>query len=473
MKQLTLSKKILIVLFASLAFTILFSFFFIHFLYSKLYLSSIEDSIIYQGKRTASHYHYGELSDEIIEKIQWYNVVSEYEVIVVDHLEDLSAYFPYKINYETLVDSADRESLNRGAYIMKKGYVEELDREILGAIFPIKGEMGLIGFIYIYVPLAAIQDVFRESIPILISVGSVFFFVLFLVLNRAWQSLFRPLKELQSLSSEVSKGNYGSRIETNREDEIGQLAKAFNSMSLSLEEQEKRKKEFTSNLVHELRTPLTYIGGYTHVLKDKIYSSPEEAESYLTTIEKETIRLNKLINDLIELNHLQEDLYTLEEEPIVLAQIILDTLDLFNILINEKGLELRLDIEEDFILPGDPKRIQQVFYNLIDNAVKYSFDAGVLDIQLKSVGDIVEFTVMNEGIAIPDEDIARIGERFFRTDKARNRTTGGSGLGLSIVKEIVRLHGGTFSIVSDAAEGTTVTIRFGNKRKDGMNDETN
>ena len=336
MKQLTLSKKILIVLFASLAFTILFSFFFIHFLYSKLYLSSIEDSIVYQGKRTASHYHYGELSDEIIEKIQWYNIVSEYEVIVVDHLDDLSAYFPYKINYETLVDSADRESLNRGAYIMKKGYVEELDREILGAIFPIKGEMGLIGFIYIYVPLAAIQDVFRESIPILISVGSVFFFVLFLGLNRAWHSLFRPLKELQSLSSEVSKGNYGSRIETNREDEIGQLAKAFNSMSLSLEEQEKRKKEFTSNLVHELRTPLTYIGGYTHVLKDKIYSSPEEAESYLTTIEKETIRLNKLINDLIELNHLQEDLYTLEEEPIVLAQIILDTLDLFNILSMKK-----------------------------------------------------------------------------------------------------------------------------------------
>jgi hypothetical protein len=185
MKQLTLSKKILIVLFASLAFTILFSFFFIHFLYSKLYLSSIEDSIVYQGKRTASHYHYGELSDEIIDKIQWYNIVSEYEVIVVDHLDDLSAYFPYKINYETLVDSADRESLNRGAYIMKKGYVEELDREILGAIFPIKGETGLIGFIYIYVPLAAIQDVFRESIPILISVGSVFFFVLFLGLNRA------------------------------------------------------------------------------------------------------------------------------------------------------------------------------------------------------------------------------------------------------------------------------------------------
>lgn len=467
MKKLTLSKKILIVLLSSLAFTILFSFFFIHFLYSKLYLSSIEESIIYQGKRTASHYHYGELSDEIIEKIQWYNIVSEYEIIVVDQLEDLTSYFPYKLNYENLVSNADRENLNKGAYIMKKGYVEELDREILGAIFPIKGETGLLGFIYIYVPLAALQDVFRESIPILIAVGTLFFFILFLVLNRTWQSLFRPLKELQRLSAEVSKGNYSSRIETDREDEIGQLANAFNMMSLSLEDQEKRKKEFTSNLVHELRTPLTYIGGYTHVLKGKIYSSPEEAESYLTTIEKETVRLNKLINDLIELNHLQEDLYVLVEEPIVIAQIILDTLDLFNILISEKGLELQLDIEEDLILSGDPKRIQQVFYNIIDNAVKYSVDDGRLSILLKSDGKTVEFKVTNEGIVIPEEDIGRIGERFFRTDKARNRTTGGSGLGLSIVKEIIRLHGGTFSIDSDAVMGTTVTVCFVNKMNGG------
>lgn len=467
MKKLTLSKKILVILLSSLAFTILFSFFFIHFLYSKLYISSIEESIVYQGKRTASHYHYGELSEEIIEKIQWYNIVSEYEVIVVDQLEDLTSYFPYKVNYKNLVSNADRESLNKGAYIMKKGYVEELDREILGAIFPIKGETGLIGFIYIYVPLAAIQDVFRESLPLLATVGTLFFFILFLILNRVWQSLFRPLQDLQRLSAEVSKGNYSSRIEIDREDEIGQLALAFNSMSLSLEEQEKRKKEFTSNLVHELRTPLTYIGGYTHVLKDKIYSSPEEAKSYLTTIEKETVRLNKLINDLIELNHLQEDLYVLVEEPIVIAQIILDTLDLFNILISEKGLEVRLDIEEDLIFSGDPKRIQQVFYNIIDNAVKYSFDDGIVSIQLKSVGKFIDFTVTNDGIVIPDEDISRIGERFFRTDKARNRKTGGSGLGLSIVKEIIRLHGGTFSIESDPSAGTIVTVRFVNKMKDG------
>lgn len=460
MEKLTLSKKILTILSASIGFTVLFSFFFIHYLYSELYLKSIEESIVYQGKQTASHYHYGELSDEIIDKIQWYNIVSEYEIIVVNNLEDLSSHFPYQINYETLVDATDQVVLENGSYVIKEGFVRELDREVLGAIFPIKNENGLIGFIYIYVPLAAIQDVFRGSIPLLVIVGTSFFFILFLVINRSWRSLFKPLQDLQQLSYEVSKGNYSNRIETDVNDEIGQLTKAFNTMSLSLEQQEVRKKEFTSNIVHELRTPLTYIGGYTHVLKEKIYSSPEEAESYLATIEKETERLSKLINDLIDLNHLQEDLYTIDKQPIAIAQLLFDTLALFNIHIKTKELVFKSDIQEDLIISGDPKRIQQIFYNTIDNAIKYSVESGDLSISLKKEESYVQFQVTNVGLPIDKQDLERIGERFFRTDKARNRTTGGTGLGLSIVKEIVRLHNGTFTMTSDTQNGTTVTIQL-------------
>ncbi len=460
MKKLTLSRKILLILGTSIGFTVLFSFFFIHYLYSELYIKSIEESIVYQGKRTTAHYHYGELNDEIIEKIQWYNIISEYEIIVVNNLDDLSSYFPYKVNYETLIDANDRAALENGAYIFKEGFVKELDREILGAIFPIKGENELLGFIYIYVPLAAVQDVFRGSIPLLVAVGTTFFFLLFLVINQSWRSLFKPLQDLQQLSYEVSKGNYSTRIETDRDDEIGQLTKAFNTMSRSLEQQEIRKKEFTSSIVHELRTPLTYIGGYTHVLKEKIYSSPEEAENYLSTIEKETERLSKLINDLIQLNHLQEDLYIIDRQPIAIAQLVHDTLALFTIHIQEKELKIETAIQEDLIISGDPQRVQQIFYNTIDNAVKYSAAKGVLLISLKEEGDFVQFQVTNEGLPIDKEDLERIGERFFRTDKARNRTTGGTGLGLSIVKELIRLHNGQFMIASDAQTGTTVTIQL-------------
>lgn len=460
MKKLNLSQKILLMFVVSVAFTILFSFFFIHFLYSELYLKSIEESLVYQGQRTASHYHYGDLSDDIIEKIQWFNVISEYEVIAVDDLEQLSTYFPYQINYENLIDDEDREQLEKGTYVVKNGYVEELDREILGAIFPIKMEEGLVGFIYMYIPLATIQVVFQQSIPLLAFVGTLFFLLLFLIVNRVWVSMFEPLRQLQVLSKEVSKGNYSSRLQLDREDEVGQLANAFNAMSLSLEEQEKRKKEFTSNIVHEVRTPLTYISGYAHALESNIYESPEEAKQYLVTIQKETERLNKLMTDLVELNHLQEDMYTLEKQPIALAQLLLDTLDLFSIHIAQKGLTLQTNIDEDIIMSGDAQRLQQVFYNTLDNAIKYSAEDGVLKVSLQEDEHHVTYRVTNGGVTISQEDIHRIGERFFRTDKARTRTTGGTGLGLSIVKEIVRLHNGTFEITSSPKVGTTVTIEF-------------
>lgn len=460
MKRLTLNKRILFVLFSSIGFTIVFAFFFIHYLYSELYLSSIEESIVYQGKRTASHYHYGELSDEIIQKIQWYNIVSENEIIVVDQLEELTTYFPYQINFENLVDEADQAILEQGDYIIKEGYVAELEREILGAIFPIKGESGLIGFIYIYVPLSNIQDVFKDSIPILVIGGTLFFIILYIVVNRIWKSLFKPLKNLQQFAMEVSKGDYSNQLYIERDDEIGQLTRAFNDMTQSLAEQETRKKEFTSNVVHELRTPLTYISGYTAALQQKIYTSPSEAEDYLQTIAKETERLNKLINDLIELDYLEEGLYTIEKEPIVLAQLLFETIELFDIHIKEKGITVELDINEDVIILGDMQRIQQVFYNTIDNAIKYADEDGRLEIKLQKDEAFVQYIVINDGDIIDATDIDHIGERFYRSDKARNRTTGGTGLGLSIVKQIVQLHDGTFSIMSYPEKGTVVTIQF-------------
>ncbi|RFU62607.1 HAMP domain-containing protein [Peribacillus saganii] len=458
--KLNLSQKVLLLILVTIGFTILFSFFFLHFLYKDLYLSSIRESVIYQGERTASHYHYGSLSDEIIEKIHWYNVVSEYEIIVVDKLKDLYSYFPYEINDDALVNIDDRKQLIDGNYILKEGYVKEFDRTVVGAIFPIKNDTALIGYIYIYVPLAAIQEVFQGSIPILILTGTAYFLVLFLVVNRIRRSLFQPLTDIRNFSKEVSTGNYSNRLYPQNTDEVGELAEAFNSMSRSLEQQEERKKEFISNVVHELRTPLTYIGGYTQALKQQIFTSPEEAEKYLITIEKETDRLTKLIHDLVDLNHLQENLYILEKEPIAIAQLLFDTLDLFQIHVTDKNLNIKLSVQDDLIIFGDPKRIQQVLYNVVDNAIKYSTKNTEIQIKLNEVYETMLFEVTNKGIIIQEEDINRIGERFFRTDKARGRSTGGSGLGLSIVKEIVQLHSGHFSITSHSIQGTTVTIKL-------------
>ncbi|MGG3926730.1 HAMP domain-containing sensor histidine kinase [Metabacillus fastidiosus] len=457
-KDITLSQKVLLLIVISIVFTIIFSFFFLHFLYKELYFNSIKESIIYQGEQTASHYHYGSLSEEIIKKIHWYNVVSEYEIIVVDKLDELSTYFPYKIDYEALVNDNDRKQLEEGYYVMKDGYVKEFKRKIIGAIFPIKSETGLIGFIYIFVPLAAIQEVFQGSLPILTLVGTLYFIILFLVVNQIRRSMFKPLKDIQQFSKDVSQGNYSNRLDIQNKDEVGELAQAFNLMSESLQKQEIRKSEFLSNVVHELRTPLTYISGYTAALQQELYTSPEEAKNYLMTIEKETERLKKLIHDLIELNHLEENMYSLQMEPIAIAQLLFDTLDLFKIHLAEKNLTTDLMIQEDLIIYGDAQRIQQVLYNIIDNAIKYSLECSTVHIHLTEEKTNAIVRVTNKGFGIAKEDIGQIGERFFRTDKARSRTTGGTGLGLSIVKEIIRLHEGKFSISSSPHKRTTTVV---------------
>src|SRR5690606_25670900 len=181
------------------------------------------------------------------------------------------------------------------------------------------------------------QAVFIDSIPILLIVGIIFFLLLFLIVKQIWKSIYRPLNNLEQLANDISKGHY-KQLNIERQDEIGNLTRAFNEMSESLAEQEERKKEFIANVVHELRTPLTYVRGYVEALRDKYFTSREDANHYLNTIEKETERISKLINDLEDLMHLQENLFSVDLQPIVISQILYDTLDLFRIHRSEKNL---------------------------------------------------------------------------------------------------------------------------------------
>lgn len=450
--KLNFGEKNVLLLLGSVALSLVFAFGFLHFLYKDLYLNTIRESVENQGQRTASHYHYGELTDDIIEKIQWYNVVSDYEVIVVNDMEELNTSFPYEIGREPLLAEGDREVLMNGQRIMKEGYVENLQREVIGAIYPITDGTRPIGFIFIYVPLAGLSQVFGSSIPVLFIGGLLFFVGLAYLINRVRKSLFQPLQSLQAMSKEVSKGNYTNRLTVTQMDEIGQMSVAFNEMSEALQHQEEQKREFLSNVVHELRTPLTYIMGYAEMVKNGLYSSPEEEQKYLETIELEVQRLKKLLSDLVELNSLQDEFYRFQYEPIAVGQLLYDTADLLSHLAAEKGIGYNFDVDEELIISNDAKRIQQVFYNLIDNAIKYAYHDSVIDLSLMESSGSLVFEIINNGPTLSDEEIQQMGERFYRTDKARNRHTGGTGLGLSIVKEIVRLQQGSLAISNSGEE---------------------
>ncbi|KIL51321.1 histidine kinase [Jeotgalibacillus alimentarius] len=437
----TFSRKILLLLVGSIGVTLLAAFIFLHFTYRDLYLTTVRESVESQGQRTAAHYHSGELTEEIIEKIHWYNVVSEYEVLVADDIDELNRLFPYEIDGEMLVEESDRAGLLEGRSILKEGFVDHYGREVIGGVYPITDGTSTAGYVYIFVPLEGLAQVFGSSIPLLIGAGMLFFIVLSLFVSRIRESLFRPLASIESFSKKVSAGDYQNRLEVKQMDEIGQVSAALNRMSEALQHQEERQQEFLADIMHEVRTPLTYIQGYTERLK----KSDQDKELILSVIESEVQRMNTLLSDLTELNRLQEGYAEFNREPIAAADLLYETVQTFSLSIKEKSLVFKLDADEELIIVQDAKRLQQIFYNLIENAVKYAPSASAVTIHLKEDQHMMKLTMVNDS-ELTATDKHRLGERFYRADRDRNRQSGGTGLGLAIVKEIVRLMDGTFRI---------------------------
>jgi signal transduction histidine kinase len=458
--KLTLNKKVSLLLLISLFLTIVFSFLFIHFLYKDLYIGTVKESLLYQGERTAAHYHYGDVSGNIKDKILWYNVISPYEVSVVEDLDDLRKSFPFQIDGRPLISTSDRSELAKGNHLMKEGYVDEFNRNVIGAIFPLMNKDKLKGYLFIYIPLAEMTEVFSKGIPILILTGVMFYFVLFIIIQSSLGSLFKPVREMQSFSNKVANGDFSDRLNVTTNDEMAELALTFNSMVDSLQHQEDRKRQFLSNVAHELRTPLTYIGGYAKALTDRVQTNPDEIEESLHLIQKESKRMQKLITELLDLNKLEDASFSLDVEPMVLSQFIMDSLMLIQPNAETKEIDIKHTLNEDSIINGDPDRVMQVFFNILDNALKYSPQKSQIFIHSYEEEGMAVVKIQDKGIGIPEESLSQIGERFFRSDLSRTRDTGGYGLGLSIAKEIMHKHKGSLIVESKEGCGTTVLLSF-------------
>jgi two-component system phosphate regulon sensor histidine kinase PhoR len=211
----------------------------------------------------------------------------------------------------------------------------------------------------------------------------------------------------------------------------------------------KMKKDFVLNVSHELRTPLTAIRGYAETLEEV---ADEQTRNYLQTIMRHTDRLIMIVEDLITLATLEEKAVAHEVEKVDLKQVAENVVRIFEPKANEKNLALRLAADPGLpIIDGDPFRLEQMLVNLVDNAVKYT-EKGKVDVVLRRENGHVAVEVVDTGIGIPEEDQARIFERFYVVDKSRSRKAGGTGLGLSIVKHIVSLHGG--EVLCESRPGT-------------------
>lgn len=214
------------------------------------------------------------------------------------------------------------------------------------------------------------------------------------------------------------------------------------------------RSDFVANVSHELKTPLTSIKGFVETLLEGALDDQENKRNFLKIIQAHSIRLDNLVNDLLSLSHLESKEIKLKKTKINLRDLVAEVISGFRSQLKRKGIEIKNEFPEAILVTADKDRLEQVVTNLIDNAIKFNKEKGYIRIYSDGVADEIKLSIEDSGIGIPEKDIPRIFERFYRVDKARSRELGGTGLGLSIVKHIIELHGGLVGVESTEGLGS-------------------
>jgi heavy metal sensor kinase len=267
-----------------------------------------------------------------------------------------------------------------------------------------------------------------------------------------------PVDQLHRLTEEITADRLDRRLTvTNAEDELGRLAQTINAMIGRLERSFVEIRRFTADASHELRTPVTVIRTETEVaLKDALGTAGYQ--QLLGSILEECDRLTRLTDQLLTLSREDAGKARRVREPLDVAPLVESVVETMRPLAQAKGIPVQTAGGGPLPIRGDEVRLRQVFFNLLDNAIKYTPEGGKIEVQLARRDNGAVVTFRDTGIGIPREHLPHVFDRFYRVDKARTRAEGGTGLGLSIAQSIVQAHGGRIEMVSTPGQGTTCTV---------------
>ena len=327
------------------------------------------------------------------------------------------------------------------------------------ATSPVLYQNQIIGSVYAYeydTEQAALISGLQDNLLRLSAVIAVVVLALSLILSRA---LTIKISELLTAIRKVREGAYSHRAEIHGRDEIAQIGEEFNSLTDRLQVTENARRRFVSDASHELKTPLAAIRLLTDSIlqTDNIY--PETTREFVMDIGQEAERLSRITEDLLRLTRLDSGVL---EPPVVVdvLPVLEQVMRMMSLIAQEKGVDLTYDAAEGCTVLATKDEIHQVIYNLTDNAVKYSSAGGFVQVSLGAEGSQVVLTVADNGAGIPEADLPRIFERFYRVDKARSRAAGGTGLGLSIVSDTVKKRGGTVTAANRPEGGAVFTVHW-------------
>jgi len=301
-----------------------------------------------------------------------------------------------------------------------------------------------------------LEKIFLSSVNRSITVAAVLSILAAVILTAIYsRRTLKPIQELTSAAEKISRGELDQEVRVKSRDEVGKLASAFNSMAEDLKEQERLRKNMVSDVAHELRSPLTKTHGYLEAIKEgRMEAKPRVIDS----LYKNSELLKKLVDDLHDLARAEAGKLDLEEQPILLRDIVKRAIESVRVKLEEKGIDLKVDSGEDALLDVDPDRVHQVLQNLIDNAVIHVEEGGHIRINTDLEDGYVRVSVSDDGEGIPEKDLPHIFNRFYRVDSSRSRSSGGTGLGLTIAKELVEAHGGEIEVSSERGQGATFSF---------------
>lgn len=271
-------------------------------------------------------------------------------------------------------------------------------------------------------------------------------------------NITKPLRQLSSAAEKIRQGDLKQVVPVETQDEVGQLATVFNQMSAELAATESNRQELLANIAHELKTPLAILQGHLESMLDGV-ETPEPDK--LFSMQEEVMRLTRLVGDLRDLSLAQVHKLELHLQSLDVTEKTRRAADMLEPMLEEKHLQFKRELAEGLPeLPLDPDRLNQILYNLITNAIRYTTPGTTITLQTEKTDKGVRLVVADEGPGIAPEDLPHVFEQFYRGDKSRNRASGGSGIGLSLAKSFVEAQGGTIHAENRKTGGAAFIVEF-------------
>lgn len=320
---------------------------------------------------------------------------------------------------------------------------------------PVRANDTAKGVMLVDLPLAPVREtasiIKQQLLYITLILLAASLFISFLLSN----SFTRPILAIKNAAERMAAGDFSARIEIKKQDEIGRLAGTINDLGVQLSKIEQLRRDLIANVSHELRTPLSLIRGYAETVRDVTGDTPGKREKQLGIIVEETERLNRMVDDILNLSQLQSGYVRLEITRFPVAELLETVIRRYDVLSEKTGVQIEKQCPGNFYIEADAERIEQVLYNLVNNGFNHTPRGGIITVRAIERGGKARLEVSDTGSGIPEEELAHIWDRFYKGDKTESKIVGGTGLGLAIVKGVLEAHRVPFGVESCIGRGTT------------------